>query len=607
MFRPDAPAERRSRVALLAALLLVLGIFVLETAQVLPATPVLLYPLVVLLGSSFLKRRDVILVAIVCVGLIVLASSLTDPHGTNANPATVRAASALALGLTAFLAVSYIAAQPNLSGIASFFDMCRDAVVVTDDGGTVLYWNHAAEELYGWAAQDVIGRDVSSFLQADVDGLQADSHARLSEAGRWSGEAVRRRRDGSRLTVMSRVSARRNAAGRITAILDTSYDITERKLTEDRLKATEHELRLMVDTIPALLWAASSEDGGVDYINARWRELGWTLDDIGGHNWGLMMHPDDLPTLKRDWSRAVATGEFYENPTRMRNASGEYRWTLIRAAPLRGPDGRILRWYGIANDIEERKQAEDALFRMQAELHRIARITTLGELAASIAHEVSQPLAAAVTNGEAALRWLSQEPPAVAAVHASIERVVANARRASDVIDRLRALAKRSEPQRQPVRLSDVIQSTLPLLQREIENTGAGLELRFDENGPVVPGDFVQLQQIVINLAINGLQAMKATERPHRQLTIHTRSIEDVDGPAAVLEVTDAGAGFDGADPSRLFDAFYTTKPDGLGMGLAICRSIVEAHQGQIHAEPGVDGGASFMIRFPMAARKEDA
>jgi C4-dicarboxylate-specific signal transduction histidine kinase len=253
--------------------------------------------------------------------------------------------------------------------------------------------------------------------------------------------------------------------------------------------------------------------------------------------------------------------------------------------------------FGSVQDITERKRAEEALHQAQAALAHVTRVATLGELSASIAHEVNQPLAGVVTNGQACLRWLAREVPDLQEARAAVERIIRDGHRASEVIRRIRAFATKTDPHEVPLDLNDVIREVARLVHREV--LGHRVSLRTDLAAvlPQVLGDRVQLQQVLINLVINGIEAMTSvTDRP-RELWIRSHQ------PAAdqvCVAVQDSGIGIDPADLDRLFHAFFTTKTGGMGMGLSISRSIIEAHGGRLWATAHVPHGAVFQFTLPM-------
>ena len=252
-------------------------------------------------------------------------------------------------------------------------------------------------------------------------------------------------------------------------------------------------------------------------------------------------------------------------------------------------------------DITERNRTEEALQQAQAELAHVTRLTTLGELTASIAHEVNQPLAAIVTNGEACLRWLAYRPPELDEVRGAVESMISDGVRASEVVWGLRGLLKKSIPQRSLLNLNDVIEQLVLLVERELLNNRVSLRLELAPALPAVLGDRVQLQQVIMNLAINGIQSMASvTDRP-RELLI--RSCQGEDGQV-LIEVQDDGVGIDPNNMHQLFNAFFTTKPNGMGMGLSICRSIIEAHGGRIWASSNAGPGATFAFTVPPAREK---
>jgi C4-dicarboxylate-specific signal transduction histidine kinase len=253
----------------------------------------------------------------------------------------------------------------------------------------------------------------------------------------------------------------------------------------------------------------------------------------------------------------------------------------------------------LRGQILERQRAEEALQKAQAELAHVSRLMTLGELTASISHEVNQPIAAVVTNGQVCLRLLALETPRPDDVRTTVERMVRDAHRASEVIQRIRALAKRTEPQMVSLDINDVIREAILLVQREVLSHGVSLQTELASALPPVLGDRIQLQQVVINLLINGVEAMAPiTDRP-RQMLI--RSQQQEAGQVHVA-VQDSGIGIDSETAERLFSAFFTTKPSGMGMGLSISRSIIRAHGGRLWVSPNPDHGAAFQFTVPTNA-----
>jgi C4-dicarboxylate-specific signal transduction histidine kinase len=258
------------------------------------------------------------------------------------------------------------------------------------------------------------------------------------------------------------------------------------------------------------------------------------------------------------------------------------------------------------SDITEQKQAEDALDHARSQLEHVTRISTLGELTASIAHEVNQPLAAIVTNGEAGLRWLLRDEPNLEEVRGTVERMIGNGRRASEVISRLRALARKSNPSHTVLTLNDVVADVIPLVEREMLNNDVALRLDLQAPAPPVLGDRVQLAQVIINLVVNAIHAMSEISDRRRLLSITSGTLsEDANSQMAVLEIEDTGTGIDPQIADNLFAAFHTTKADGMGMGLSISRTIVESHGGLISATSGDRGGAVFTIRLPVLQQIE--
>jgi signal transduction histidine kinase len=278
--------------------------------------------------------------------------------------------------------------------------------------------------------------------------------------------------------------------------------------------------------------------------------------------------------------------------------SGSAVYVRSSGKPLFDAQGNFIGYRGTGTDITARIRAdyaEQALRRAQAELAHVTRVTTLGELTASIAHEVNQPLAAVIVNAEACLRWLDRETPDLAAARHSVEWVINDGNRASEVVRRVRALAKNADMEKAPLDLNDVVREVIALVQRELSSHLVSLRTELAPALPTILGDRVQLQQVIINLVMNGIEAMQTVADRPRELVIRSKNEKE----HTLVSVTDCGIGISAENANRLFNAFFTTKSGGMGMGLAICRSIVEAHGGRLSASRNEGPGATFQFILP--------
>ena len=513
--------------------------------------------------------------------------------------------------------------------------------------------------------------------------------------------------------------------GEVVELVGTHVDVTEQYLAReelqqafDEIKKSEDRLRLVIDTIPTLVWRAKP-DGVPDFLNQPALDYTGLSPDQAELGWPRAFHPDDMKGMLVKWSAIRASGKPGELEARLRRFDGEYRWFLFRGVPLHDEQGNIVKWYGSSTDIEDRRRAEyltrqifemspnricvvgrdyryqrvnpafertwgipaetivgmhaadllgmesfeqlakayldrcfageevsyadwfttplgrrysavtysplrpeaqrveaalviigdltehvlasEALREAQAELAHVTRVTTLGELTASIAHEVNQPLAAAVATAEACLRWLDRETPDLAAARRSVEWIINDSCRASEVIRRVRALAKNSGIEKMPLDVNDVAREAIVLVQRELSSQLISLRTELAPALPMILGDRVQLQQVIINLVMNGIEAMQPVTDRRRELVI--RSDQD-ETHRVRISVTDCGVGISPEAANRLFNAFFTTKSNGMGMGLSICRSIVEAHEGRLSASPNEGPGATFQFVLPPQLEK---
>jgi PAS domain S-box-containing protein len=371
-------------------------------------------------------------------------------------------------------------AEAALREQANLLNLTHDAIFVRNMNGTVKYWNRGAEELYGWPAEQAVGRVILELLKTIFQVSLEQIEEEVIEAGRWEGELVQTKKDGSQVVVASRWSLQRDESSAPVAILVINNDITERKRAE---------------------------------------------------------------------------AEARENDRRYRD--------------------------------------------MQMALAHANRVATMGQLTASIAHEVNQPLAAVVANAEACLRWLDRGTPDLDGVRRSVESVIDDGNRASEVIRRIRALANKTDIEKAPLDINDVIREVIALVHRELTSLQVSLRMELAPALPMILGDRVQLQQVIINLVMNGIEAMRSiTDRP-RELVILSRQDET---QQVLVSVTDCGVGISAENAGRLFNPFFTTKSGGMGMGLSICRSIMEAHAGGLWAAANVPHGATFQFTLPMNA-----
>ena len=613
----------------------------------------------------------------------------------------------------------------NIPGLVAILTPTGEVDVVNQE--LVEYCGQPLEAMRQWGTNGTVHPD-------DVPRI-GEMFARAIAAGDpYEFEARIRRFDGTYRWCQIRGLPFRDTARRIVRWYSVLTDVDERKHAEDALRASEHNLKLIIDTIPALAWSARS-DAFADFFNKHYLDfVGLTEQEASDWGWTMAVHPEDLPRLSTTWQQMVASGAPGEAVARLRRHDGEYRWFLFRVNPLRDESGTVVKWYGVATDIEDRKQAEDALRRseafllevqrlsltggwrydvatdivesspeiqrvydiqpgeditrppfwfdrihpddrprVQAEFERCMRekstyraayrivlpggrirfqhatghpivndagdlveffgasmdmteywettnelerasealrelqltmsralqVATVGELAAAIAHEVHQPLSGIITNAGTCLRMLNAAPADIEGARETARRTIRDGNRASDVITRLRALFSKREFTLEPLDLNEAAREVVALSSNDLQKNRIVLQLELAEHLPVVTGDRIQLQQVILNLLHNARDAMlDVHDRPRRVLM----KTEEEKGDHVRMTVRDAGVGVDRASIDKLFDPFYTTKADGMGIGLSVSRSIVDRHQGRLWAEPNDDApGATFSFSIPTA------
>jgi PAS domain S-box-containing protein len=339
-----------------------------------------------------------------------------------------------------------------------------------------------------------------------------------------------------------------------------------------------------------------SPTGETGAVNRQTLEyFGRTSEELKGWSTGDEVHADDLPGVHAAWRHSVETGSVYDVDHRLRRADGVYRWFHARGLPLCDPEGHVLRWYVLLTDIDDRVRAEEALRQAQSDLARINRVTTMGELAASLAHEVNQPIGGVLINANVCLRKLGHDNPDVDEARAAVARIQRDAQRAANVIGKIRSQFEKAAPNREVLDVNEIIRETAGLLRSEAVRYDISVRMELSAGLPQVVGDRVQLQQVAMNLLVNSIEAMKDVDGK-REMAIQSQRAEN---QHILVTVSDTGIGFPPKLAEQIFDPFFTTKSHGTGMGLRISRSIIEAHGGRLWATANDGHGAQFAFSIP--------
>ena len=610
---------------------------------------------------------------------------------------------------------------------------------MVDDHGTIMAVNPFGAEQLGFKVDELVGQPVLKlFFDADREAAQSGVTQCLQQLGRsMSWELRKVHKDGAVRWV--RETARAVLRGNQPVVLIACEDITERKSAEEKIRQQEIEIRQIIEFVPQHV-AVLGPDRSRLYINeAALNYHGITLEEWRDADRHMLqaphkfVHPDDWSRMLNETEDKFVSGTPHQTELRLQRGDGTYRWFLFRYNPMRDANGRILRWYIAATDIEDLKQAEQKLrqseaylaeaqrlsqtgswawipatgeirywseecFRVQGfnphagppriealyerihpedlagvkealeqgirekamyeydyriihpngairdihlvghpvvsptgeliesvgtvvditerkraeeererlrqaqdDLARVSRMTTIGELTASLAHEVHQPISAAITDASTCLRWLTRDAPDLEEARAAASRMLEDGKRATEIIKRIRLLFEKGPALREPVDLNEVIREMIALLHGEATQHSVAVRAVLEEDLPRVIGDHLQLQQVLMNLMLNGMDAMKGVERT-RELVISSRRVEK---DRVTVSVSDTGVGLRSDDAAQIFEPFFTTKVHGTGMGLSISRSIVESHGGRLYAAPNSPCGANFFLTLPVTVQAE--
>jgi PAS domain S-box-containing protein len=479
-------------------------------------------------------------------------------------------------------------AEEALRERAQLLDLTHDTIFVRNMNDVISFWNRGAEQLYGWNKEEALDQVAHQLLQTIFPAPLEEITSELLSTGRWEGKLVHTKRDGTQVTVASRWSLREDERGRPVGILETNNDITERKRAE---YLTGHVFESSPDSICII-----GKDYRLQRVNPVFERLwgkpaatavGMHIAEVIGTE---LFERNSKPSLDRCFAgEEVSVADWYAT------SRGRKYW-VVTHSPLRPDSQRVEAALLIGRNFTDYVQASEALRAAQTQLAHVNRVTTMGQLTASIAHEVNQPIAGVVTNAYAALRWLGRHPPDLKEVRQSLNSIVKDSNRAGDVIDRIRALVKKTPPRQDQLEINEAILEVIEVTRSELLQNGVALRTELAKDVPLVRGDRIQLQQIILNLIMNAVEAMRDASTAPRDLLIST--VEDKSN-SVLVAVRDSGPGLNPGSLERLFDPFYTTKPGGMGMGLSICRSIVEAHGGRLWAGANAPHGASFHFSLP--------
>ncbi|PZQ53436.1 PAS domain S-box protein [Novosphingobium sp. TCA1] len=629
---PRAPLFRSDRSIALAALASGLTVFALDIFSPLQGAVAVLYTSTVLIASWSNRQAATVLAGAGC-SLMALAgfwySHWDAPLGS---PAMRLGVALFAIAMITMLSVRHRSARDTLAEQARMLELTHDTVVVRGPDDTILYWNEGAERLYGWTRAEALGRPAQHLLQTVSEG---NPMAAVDLAGTWSGEISRVRKDGTRIVLESRWLARRDTLGRETGIFETSADITRqraeaqaRRQSEERYHTIFHAaglpmLEIDLSGAKAAMAGAAPQDieGGdgavidIELVNRAAAKsvildaneaavqlfgVNERADLIGGSL--LRFHtPSAEQSLGRLLAALVAGRRDIEEEAQFLTESGALVDVVTRLTLLEDDDSwsRLLM---LCIDVTERYRMQRRLAQAQNELTEVNRTTTLGQVAAFIAHELNQPLTAISAFASSGKRWLAREAPGAVEVADCLDKIALSGHRAADVIARVRRLFRKGETEQVDVDMQVLIRETAGLLDRELRESAVTLHLGAATDLPRVTGDRVLLQQVLVNLILNARKAMSIAADSPRDLWIEAAR---ADGMIAV-DVIDSGTGLL-CDPRQIFEPFFSSREDGMGIGLSISRSIVEQHGGTIEAANRPEGGARFRFSIPVAVQTATA
>lgn len=618
----------RRRLRLVSALALSLAVFAIDAFTTVNGAIAVVYIVAILLIAP-MGSRAIVSTAVITTAFTLVALGLQHGQQLDSGAMIRLLVCIVAISLTTLLILRDRANRTSLVEQARILELSHDTVIIRDRDDVIVYWNDGAEKLYRWSRSEAVGKHCESLLKCRFPSEEVQ--AAFDMAGHWTGELIRTRRDGALLILASRWLQRKDALGHAVGVIESSADVTVQLQHDAARRASEQRYRTIFETAGFATWESdwSATKRVIDQYSRDVRDFeDWLLANpqvtqaaiqsaiirnanpaavrlfhAGGNeaitdiNLCGRYLPESFPAISQLLAALHRGERGVENEVRLRTLEGGIIDVVLRVNIL--PDSHD--WSHVlvmAFDVTERNVSRARIEQTSADLAHAARVSLLGQLSASIAHEVNQPLTAILNYARSGERWLSREEPDLTEVSSSLQRIVINGNRAAEVIKRVKALAKKTVTPAENFSLPEIVEDALGLVRHEARVLGVRLKQSSDCSLPLAFGDRVQVQQVLVNLIVNGLHAMRDVTDRKKELRIYL-------GVASArmlrVEVRDVGMGFTQEAIGKVFDPFFTTKAEGMGMGLSICRSIIEAQGGNILVNNNDDRGATVTFTIPVA------